>query len=101
MNDVEEKLTEMFGEKCPDYEIDCACCIMWKSYELGFTRLEDLKKMEHRMYVEDLEDETLMLRQWQRSMVEIIEEMKSIFADNHPVHRLLLSAKIPKLKLVK
>lgn len=30
---LEEILEKLYGEKCPDYEKDCACCQAWNVYD--------------------------------------------------------------------
>lgn len=28
-----EDITEYWGERCPDFEPDCACCMAWKMFD--------------------------------------------------------------------
>lgn len=33
MNALEVAVTEAFGERCPDYDADCPCCIAWEAFD--------------------------------------------------------------------
>jgi len=33
MNVLEVAVTEAFGERCPDYEPECPCCMAWKALD--------------------------------------------------------------------
>lgn len=33
MNALEVAVTEVFGERCPDYDADCSCCIAWEAFD--------------------------------------------------------------------
>ena len=30
---IEEAITEYWGERCPDFDKDCACCQAWKEFD--------------------------------------------------------------------
>ena len=30
---VKEAMIDYWGEKCPEFENDCGCCIAWKQFE--------------------------------------------------------------------
>jgi hypothetical protein len=47
-NLIEEALTEFYGERCPDYEWTCICCVAWKQYDTLCEMVQEKENKEEK-----------------------------------------------------
>jgi len=45
---IVEAITEQWGERCPDFDADCACCQVWAEYDAITAALAVAPKPTHR-----------------------------------------------------
>lgn len=48
-NLIEQAITEYWGERCPDYEPSCPCCITWEQYDVMYEAASTLAERHQKI----------------------------------------------------